>query len=187
MTASAARLVDALADEHELERRDRSAGGAAAGCRRASSTSSSSASAWRDADGLRLCSQMRSLDRTRHLPILVLVEPGDEARLLRGLDIGVNDYIVRPIDRERADGARAHAGQAQALLRPSARRLEESIELAVIDPLTGLHNRRYMESHLATLFDEARAARQPLSVLMLDIDHFKASTTPTAMMSATRC
>jgi two-component system cell cycle response regulator len=42
-------------------------------------------------DGLRLCSQVRSLDRTRHLPIIILVEPGDEARLLRGLDMGVND------------------------------------------------------------------------------------------------
>ena len=51
------------------------------------------------ADGLRLCSQVRSLDRTRHLPIIILVEPGDDARLLRGLDMGVNDYIVRPIDR----------------------------------------------------------------------------------------
>ena len=51
------------------------------------------------ADGLRLCSQVRSLDRTRHLPIIILVEPGDEARLLRGLDMGVNDYLVRPIDR----------------------------------------------------------------------------------------
>ncbi|MEQ1669571.1 MAG: response regulator, partial [Hyphomicrobium sp.] len=51
------------------------------------------------ADGLRLCSQVRSLERTRHLPIIILVEPGDEARLLRGLDMGVNDYLMRPIDR----------------------------------------------------------------------------------------
>ena len=59
------------------------------------------------ADGLRLCSQTRSADRTRHLPIIVLVEPGNEARLLRGLDMGVNDYIMRPDRSERAAGARA--------------------------------------------------------------------------------
>ena len=52
----------------------------------------------RDADGLRLCSQVRSLDRARHLPLLIIVEPGDDAPLLRGLDMGVNDYVVRPID-----------------------------------------------------------------------------------------
>ena len=47
---------------------------------------------------MRLCSQVRSLDRTRHLPILIIAEPGDDAPLLRGLDMGVNDYVVRPID-----------------------------------------------------------------------------------------
>ena len=52
-----------------------------------------------NADGLRLCSQVRSLDRTRHLPIIMLVEPGDDARLMRGLDMGVNDYVMRPVDR----------------------------------------------------------------------------------------
>src|SRR5262249_47718613 len=41
-------------------------------------------------DGLRLCSQVRALERTRNLPIIVLVQPGDDARLLRGLDMGVN-------------------------------------------------------------------------------------------------
>ncbi|MCB1486143.1 MAG: response regulator, partial [Bauldia sp.] len=50
-------------------------------------------------DGLRLCSQLRSLDRTRQIPILVVVDPDDRQRLLRGLDIGVNDYLLRPIDR----------------------------------------------------------------------------------------
>ena len=51
-----------------------------------------------NSDGLRLCSQLRSLDRTRHLPLIILVTMGDEARLLRGLDMGVNDYLNRPID-----------------------------------------------------------------------------------------
>ena len=50
-------------------------------------------------DGLRLCSQIRSLDRTRSVPILVITEMEDTARLLRGLEIGINDYLVRPIDR----------------------------------------------------------------------------------------
>jgi two-component system cell cycle response regulator len=50
-------------------------------------------------DGLRLCSQVRSLDRTRGVPILMIAEAEDNARLLRGLEIGVNDYLVRPIDK----------------------------------------------------------------------------------------
>ncbi|MEL6373734.1 MAG: PleD family two-component system response regulator [Pseudomonadota bacterium] len=125
------------------------------------------------ADGLRLCSQVRSLDRTRHLPIIILVEPGDDARLLRGLDMGVNDYLLRPIDNhEMLARVRTQVKRKRHsdLLR---NRLEESVELAITDPLTGLHNRRYMESHLRTLFDEAMNSGSPLSLLIADIDYFK--------------
>ena len=50
-------------------------------------------------DALRLCSQLRSLERTRSLPILLIADPEERPRILRGLDLGVNDYILRPIDR----------------------------------------------------------------------------------------
>src|SRR5215469_7476898 len=50
-------------------------------------------------DGLRLCSQVRSLERTRTVPILAIAESEDGARLMRGLEIGINDYLVRPVDR----------------------------------------------------------------------------------------
>src|ERR1700745_2869949 len=50
-------------------------------------------------DGLRLCSQARSLDRTRQLPILAISDADNNSRLLRGLEIGVNDYLTRPVDR----------------------------------------------------------------------------------------
>ncbi len=125
------------------------------------------------ADGLRLCSQTRSTDRTRHLPIIVLVEPGNEARLLRALDMGVNDYIMRPVD-ENELLARVRTQVKRKRYSDHLRnRLEESIEASVIDPLTGLHNRRYMETHLSTLVEEARRSGRSLSVLLADIDHFK--------------
>jgi len=125
----------------------------------------------RDADSLRLCSQVRSLDRARHLPLLIIVEPGDDAPLLKGLDMGVNDYVVRPIDPNELL-ARVRTQLKRKRYLNHLRRLEESVEMAILDPLTGLHNRRYMASHLATLFDDASRRGKPLSVLL--IDHFKA-------------
>jgi two-component system cell cycle response regulator len=116
---------------------------------------------------------VRSLDRSRHLPLIILVEPGDDARLLRGLDMGVNDYIVRPLDpnevvaRVRTQVARKRHTD---LLRS---RIERSVEMAITDSLTGLHNRRYMETHLKTLMENARTSGRPLSVLVADIDFFK--------------
>jgi two-component system cell cycle response regulator len=53
-------------------------------------------------------------------------------------------------------------------------RLEESVELAVTDAFTGLNNRRYMEAHLKALEGAALSAGQPLSVLLVDVDNFKA-------------
>lgn len=126
-----------------------------------------------DSDGLRLCSQIRSVERTRHLPVIMLVEPGDEARLLRGLDMGVNDYLMRPIDRHELLArvkTQIKRKRHSDFLR---RRLAESVEMSVTDPLTGLHNRRYMEGHLKTLVGEALRTGRALSILVADIDYFK--------------
>lgn len=125
-------------------------------------------------DPLRLCSQIRSLDRTRGLPILVVAEPEDEARLLRSLDIGANDYLVRPIDRnEMAARVRTQIRKKRYTERLRDN-VQQSMEMAITDGLTGLHNRRYMESHLGTLVDQASMRGKPLAVLVLDIDYFKA-------------
>lgn len=125
-------------------------------------------------DGLRLCSQVRSLDRIRHMPILIIVEPGDDAKLLRGLDMGVNDYIVRPIDRNEMLARIRTQIKRKRYADYLRTRLEESVEMALTDDLTGLHNRRYMESHLKTLVNEASQREKPLSLLLTDIDFFKA-------------
>jgi len=126
-----------------------------------------------DADGLRLCSQVRSLDRTRHLPIMIVVESGEESRLLRGLDMGVNDYIVRPVDPNELLARVRTQIKRERYTDFLRTRLEETVEMAILDPLTALHNRRYMTSHLKTLFEESAQRGNPLSVLVLDIDHFK--------------
>lgn len=125
------------------------------------------------ADGLRLCSQVRSIERLRHLPIMIVVEAADEPRLLRALDMGVNDYLMRPIDRhELIARVRTQLTRKRHsdYLRDS---LNASLELAVTDPLTGLFNRRYLETHGRALTEQAKAAGNPLSVLVVDIDHFK--------------
>jgi len=124
-------------------------------------------------DALRLCSQVRSLDRTRNLPILAITEPDNSARMVRGLEIGVNDFLIRPIDKNELL-ARA---RSQVRKRRYTERLRDnvqmSIEMAITDALTGLFNRRYMESHLGTLVEQAIARGKPLAALVIDIDYFK--------------
>jgi two-component system cell cycle response regulator len=124
-------------------------------------------------DGLRLCSQLRSLDRTRDISVLLMGEAEDRGRILRGLDIGAHDFLIRPIDRN----------ELLARVRTQVRRkrftdrlrdsLQSSMEMAVLDQLTGLHNRRFMDTRLAAMFDESALRARALSVMVLDVDHFK--------------
>ena len=125
-------------------------------------------------DGLRLCSQARSLERTRHVPILAIADADNNPRLLRGLEIGVNDYLLRPVDMNELL-ARARTQIRKRRYTDHLRdNVQNSIEMAITDALTGLHNRRYMESHLATLAEQASARGKSLALMMLDIDFFKA-------------
>lgn len=126
-----------------------------------------------DYDPLRLCSQLRSLERTRYIPVLLVTEMGNETMIVRALDLGVNDYIVRPIDPNELVArslTQIRRKRYNDRLRMSVR---HTIELAVTDPLTGLNNRRYLDNHLSVLFSRAAARSRSLSVCMTDIDRFK--------------
>ncbi|WP_300542451.1 PleD family two-component system response regulator [Maricaulis sp.] len=126
-----------------------------------------------DYDGLRLCARVRSDAATRQLPILAVVNPDDVSQAVRALDLGVNDIIHRPVD----------AGELSARARTQLRRkhyadrlrdqLDQSLEMAVTDPLTGLHNRRYISSRLRQALASANNGGAPVSVMIADIDHFK--------------
>lgn len=123
-------------------------------------------------DGLRLCSQFRTTEETRNVPILLLVGPDDQKQLVKGLEIGVTDYVVRPIDRNEFI-ARLRAQVRRKRYQDRLRlHYQQSMEMAVTDPLTGLYNRRYMASHLATLLAQS-ASQHGTAVAILDLDHFK--------------
>jgi two-component system cell cycle response regulator len=126
-----------------------------------------------DYDPLRLCSQLRSLERTRFLPLLLITELGADEVIVRALDLGVNDYIVRPLDPNELVArtlTQIKRKRYNDRLRTSVR---QTIELAVTDSLTGLHNRRYLDNHLKVLFNRAAARSRALSVCITDIDRFK--------------
>ena len=124
-------------------------------------------------DGLRFAAQVRSHEATRNLPILALIDPDDKSRAIKALDIGVNDVLARPIDPEElAARVRTQIKRKRYtdLLRTN---LDQSLEAAVTDPLTGLHNRRYMFGQLDALVARAVQDGDPVACLMLDIDYFK--------------
>ncbi|MEP3438491.1 MAG: PleD family two-component system response regulator [Hoeflea sp.] len=127
-----------------------------------------------DYDPLRLCSQLRSLERTRFIPMLVVAEQGEEDLVIRALELGVNDYLLRPLDPNELVARSVTQIRRKRYTDRLRASLSESVEFAVTDALTGLNNRRYLDTHLATLVDRSNRRGRPLSVLITDIDHFKA-------------
>ena len=125
------------------------------------------------ADPLRLVSQVRSNDKCRNLPILVLAESTDDARVLRALDMGINDYLLRPVDRNELVARAATQIRKKRYQERLRENLQASMELAIVDPLTKLHNRRYFQSHLASLLNDGVSRGASVSLLVIDIDHFK--------------
>jgi two-component system cell cycle response regulator len=124
-------------------------------------------------DGLRFAAQLRSNEATRHLPVLALVDPDDRQRAIKALEIGVNDLLSKPIDPEElAARVRTQIKRKRYtdLLRSN---LDQSLEAAVTDQLTGLHNRRYMTGQLSALVARAAQGGEPVAAMLVDLDHFK--------------
>jgi two-component system cell cycle response regulator len=124
-------------------------------------------------DGLRLCSQLRSLPEGRNVPILVLVSDGDRRKLNQALEMGVNDYLTRPVDKNELIARVRTQLRKKRYADRLRHNVQLSLEMAITDQLTGLHNRRYMARHLDNLIAGARKSGKPLAFLIMDIDHFK--------------
>lgn len=127
----------------------------------------------RDYDPLRLVSHLRADNRTRQAQILMVSEDDEMKRVAKALDIGINDYIVRPVDQNELLArvrAQVRRRRYQDRLRDN---YERNLALALTDDLTGLYNRRYLEGHLGSIMIRVREERARVSILMLDLDFFK--------------
>ncbi|MCF8496026.1 MAG: PleD family two-component system response regulator [Alphaproteobacteria bacterium] len=124
-------------------------------------------------DGLRLCSHLKTNERSRIIPILMIGEERQMDRIVRGLEIGVHDYILTPLDRNELLARVKTQIRRRRFQRKLQSSYEISLSMALTDSLTGLHNRRYMEVHLEKLLEKNVQSRKSLAILLLDIDHFK--------------
>jgi two-component system cell cycle response regulator len=124
-------------------------------------------------DPLRLVSHLRANEATRQVPILLVADEAELPRLAKGLDLGANDYILRPVDRNEL----LARGRTQLRRKRLNDRLRENyqkgLSLALTDSLTQLYNRHYVSAHLKKLIGREAEAGKSVAVLMFDIDRFK--------------
>ncbi|WP_166416652.1 PleD family two-component system response regulator [Cochlodiniinecator piscidefendens] len=124
-------------------------------------------------EGLRLLSELRSKPGTRHAAILMVLQPTARQQAIIALDLGANDLIHEPCDPQEM----ALRLNTQITRKRQADRLratvQDGLRMAVTDPLTGLYNRRYAQSHLSRMNARSQSSHRPFAVMMLDIDRFK--------------
>ncbi len=125
-----------------------------------------------DMDGLDLLPRLKS-GELDFVPVLVASHRGETAERVRGLQLGADDYIPRPCDPAE------FLARAKALLRTKQahdriRKLHTTLEQMVVsDPLTGLHNRRYLMDRMLQEMQRSDRHGEPLALAMIDLDAFK--------------
>ncbi|KKC38870.1 response regulator PleD [Devosia epidermidihirudinis] len=127
-----------------------------------------------DFDPLRVCSQIRTLEHTRTLPIILMADESDKPRVVRALDLGVNDFIMRPVERNELSARVRTQIRRQRYALELRQSVHNTMALAVTDDMTGLYNRRYFERHLTVMLGKAQSQDRDMALMILDIDHFKA-------------
>ena len=124
-------------------------------------------------DPLRLVTQCRAGEAYRQLPILLIGEDCDLPRLAKGLELGANDYLVRPVDRNELLARTGTQVRRKRLQDRLEQNYQRSFSLALTDELTGLYNRRYLLAHLDELIERINQGGTGVAILLFDIDHFK--------------
>lgn len=138
-------------------------------------------------DGQQLLRTLRETEIGRYLYVMVLTAQSGKEEMVDAFNAGADDFLVKPLDRTELL-ARLKAGQRIVtvqrevinecdLLRRNALQLtianQRAEEAALTDSLTGLYNRRYAMDRLAREWVASERNHRPLSILLLDIDHFK--------------
>ncbi len=138
-------------------------------------------------DGLSLCRTLRASSWGNSIYTIMITSTEDEDSLVEAFDAGVDDYVIKPINL-RLLLARIRAGQRIVMLKQELEKENQDIQrymaklavanrrlelMANTDALTGLANRRYAMQRLEQEWVAAQRFKRPLSVLMMDLDHFK--------------
>lgn len=117
-------------------------------------------------DGFEVCTRLKANDTTRNIPVIFVTAHTDAAQETHGLSLGAVDFISKPVN-PAVVRARVKTHLTLKLQSDLLRKL------VFLDGLTGVFNRRYFDQQLGVEWARSTRNNSPLSVIMLDVDHFK--------------
>ncbi|MEK7196167.1 MAG: diguanylate cyclase [Nitrospirota bacterium] len=133
-----------------------------------------------DISGNEVCRWLKLNDNTRGIPIIMLTAKDAITDKVAGLEAGADDYLPKPYNEIELN-ARIYASLRTKALQDELRQKNHQLEdllrqveiMAITDQLTGIYNRRRLETVLEEEFRRTIRYKSPLACLMIDIDHFK--------------
>jgi len=114
-------------------------------------------------DGYEVCEQLKAAEQTKEAEVIFVSAKGETADRLRGYHVRSSDFLVKPFDPE----------ELQAKIAVILGRKRYYLDLASIDELTQLGNRRFFNGKFNDIFEVARRCGRVFSLAIIDIDHFK--------------
>ena len=139
-------------------------------------------------DGIEACRRIKENDRFEDVPIIMITALADKGILQSAFDAGAMDYITKPVDKleliarvrsslrlkDEMEKRRERERELIVMSRELAAANQILQRLSLLDGLTGIPNRRRFDEVLAYEWKQAMRSKRPLSLVMMDIDHFKA-------------
>ncbi len=126
-----------------------------------------------DGEPLRIASLLRGRPNTRQAALIMTFGADDSTGPPLAMDMGVPDYLVLPVDLSELT-ARLRVQLRRKYYSDQLRKsVQDSMVMAVTDPLTGLYNRRYAHAHIETMIARQRPENATLAAMLLDLDRFK--------------
>jgi diguanylate cyclase (GGDEF)-like protein len=117
-------------------------------------------------NGFETCRRIKGNPATAQIPVVMVTALSDVDDLVKGFDAGADDFVTKPVN------GLALMARVRLQLRRK-RDFERILEQSLVDPLTGAFNRRHFDAHAPRLAARCRAVRNPIGVLMIDLDNLK--------------
>ncbi len=125
-------------------------------------------------DPLRVAVTLRVKEQLRYTSFVLMTEEEDMGLVIKGMELGVNDYFHYPVDENELLArikTQLRRKKYQDTLRDG---LDKQVSLSIKDGLSGIYNRRYFDMHIGNMIKKAQTENKGIALLMFDIDHFKA-------------
>ena len=123
--------------------------------------------------GINFIKHMKREELTRNIPVVMLTARGEEEDKVRGLEVGADDYITKPFLEEEFCARVTNLLTNKLLIDQVNQQKKELMKMAMTDPLTSLSNRHALMQFVPKYIETAKRNETPLSVMIIDLDHFK--------------